>query len=91
MYTSKFKTMIIVSSREFRKNQKKYLDLVDNNERVVILRGNDKAYELTKEIKEDRFFDDPEIKKRLAKSIQSYMKGKTLKVTDDQLRAFFGQ
>lgn len=83
--------MIIVSSREFRKNQKKNLDLVDNNERVIIQRGNDKTYELTKEIKDDRFFDDPEIKKRLTKSIQSYKEGKTLKLTDDQLRSFLGQ
>ncbi len=79
--------MIIVSSREFRQNQKKYLDLVDNNERVIIQRGNDKAYELCKEIKNDRFFNDPAIKERLSKSIHSYNKGKTIQLTDDQLKA----
>ncbi len=78
--------MIIVSSREFRQNQKKYLDLVDNNERVIIQRGKDKAYELSKEIKNDRISDNPVIKKRLAKSIQSYNEGKTFKLTDDQLK-----
>lgn len=78
--------MIVISSKEFRQNQKKYLDLVDNNERVIIQRGNDKAYEISKEIKNDRFLDDPAIKERLAKSIQSYNEGKTFKLTDDQLK-----
>ena len=78
--------MIIISSREFRQNQKKYLDLVDKDERVIIQRGKDKAYELTKNIKNDRFFDDPAIQERLKKSIQSYKEGKTVKLSDDQLK-----
>lgn len=78
--------MIIVSSREFRQNQKKYLDLVDKNERVIIQRGKDKAYELSKKIKNDRFFDDPAIRDRLTKSIQSYKEGKIFKINDDQLK-----
>ena len=36
--------MIIVSSREFRDHQKKYLDLVDQNEQIIVQRGKDKAY-----------------------------------------------
>ena len=36
--------MMIISSREFRDNQKKYLDLVDQNEQVIVQRGKDKAY-----------------------------------------------
>ena len=78
--------MIIVSSREFRQNQKKYLDLVDKNERVIIQRGKDKAYELSKEIKNDRFFDNPAIQDRLAKSLNSYKEGNTIKLSDDQLK-----
>lgn len=35
--------MLGISSREFRDNQKKYLDMVDNNEHVIIQRGKDKA------------------------------------------------
>lgn len=37
--------MRIISSREFRDNQKKYFDLVDNNEQVVVKRKN-RAYKL---------------------------------------------
>ena len=36
--------MLIISSREFRDNQKKYFDLVDQNEQVIVQRGKDKAY-----------------------------------------------
>ena len=36
--------MMIVSSREFRDNQKKYFDLADQNQQVIVQRGKDKAY-----------------------------------------------
>ncbi|MCK4922532.1 MAG: type II toxin-antitoxin system Phd/YefM family antitoxin [Bacteroidales bacterium] len=36
--------MMIISSREFRDNQKKYFDLVDQNKQVIVQRGKDKAY-----------------------------------------------
>ena len=38
--------MIIVSSREFRENQKKYFDLIDNDEQIIIQRGKNKSYKL---------------------------------------------
>ncbi len=38
--------MVIISSREFRDHQKKYFDLVDQNEQVIVQRGKDKAYVL---------------------------------------------
>ena len=36
--------MMMISSREFRDQQKKYFDLVDQNEQVIVQRGKDKAY-----------------------------------------------
>jgi len=36
--------MLIISSREFRDHQKKYFDLVDQNEQVIVQRGKNKAY-----------------------------------------------
>ena len=35
----KHTAMLIVSSREFRDNQKKYFDSVDNGEQVIVQRG----------------------------------------------------
>ena len=82
--------MVVVSTREFRQNLKKYLDLIDKNERVIIQRGNDKIYEISNTVKNDRFFDDPVIQERISKSIQSYKEGKTVKLTDDQLKELLG-
>lgn len=39
--------MLVVSSREFRDNQKKYFDLIDQDEKVIVQRGKNKAYILT--------------------------------------------
>lgn len=36
--------MMIISTREFRDHQKKYFDLVDQNEQIIVQRGKDKAY-----------------------------------------------
>ena len=85
MYT-KSNPMVIISTREFRQNIKKYLDLIDKNERVIIKRGRAKVYEISTNVKNDRFFDDPSIQERLSKSIQSYEEGKTVKLTDEQLK-----
>jgi hypothetical protein len=82
--------MLVISTREFRQNIKKYLDLIDQNERVIIQRGKDKVYEISNEVKNDRFFDDPILQQRLAKSIQSYKDGKTMKLTDEQLKDLLG-
>ncbi len=38
--------MLVVSSREFRDNQKKYFDLIDKDEKVIVQRGRNKAYVL---------------------------------------------
>jgi hypothetical protein len=38
--------MLVISSREFRQNQKKYFEKVDNGEHIIVQRGKDKAYSL---------------------------------------------
>lgn len=81
--------MIVINSREFRENQKKYFDLVDQNERVIIKR-KDKCYELTPEVKNDRFFDDPRLLERIEKSLQSLKDGKGIKLTDQEQKELFG-
>lgn len=82
--------MLVISTREFRQNLKKYLDLIDKNERVIIQRGKGKVYEISNEVKNDRFFENPVVQERLAKSIQSYSEGKTVKLSDEQLKDLLG-
>ena len=64
--THKVETMYIISSREFRINQKMYLDLVDKNEQVIVQRGKNKAYKLTAITDTDRFLEEPTVNLRLA-------------------------
>jgi hypothetical protein len=50
--------MKIITSREFRNNQKKYFDMVDNNEQVVVKRKN-RAYKLVPVTEDDILVDIP--------------------------------
>jgi hypothetical protein len=45
-YTFKEITMKVISSREFRDNQKKYFDMVDSKVQVVVKRSKNRAYKL---------------------------------------------
>ncbi|HKK59150.1 MAG TPA: hypothetical protein VJ937_06705 [Salinivirga sp.] len=50
--------MRIVTSREFRDNQKKYFDMIDNNEQVVVMRKN-RSYKLVPVSEDDMLVDIP--------------------------------
>lgn len=50
--------MKIVTSREFRDNQKKYFEMVDNNEQVIVKRKN-RAYKLVPVSDDDMLVDIP--------------------------------
>lgn len=50
--------MRIVTSREFRDNQKKYFDLVDKNEQIIVKRKN-RAYKLVPVTDDDMLVDIP--------------------------------
>ncbi len=50
--------MRVVSSREFRDHQKKYFDMVDNNEQVVVWRKN-RAYKLVPVSDDDTLVEIP--------------------------------
>ncbi len=58
--------MVIISSREFREHQKKYFDLVDQNEQVIVQRGKDKAYVLVPVNDVDRL----SVNEKLIKTVQ---------------------
>jgi hypothetical protein len=58
----KFKntTMKIVTSREFRDHQKKYFDMVDNKESVIVKRSKNRAYKLVPVTEDDILIEIPE-------------------------------
>ena len=51
--------MVVISSREFRDNQARYFDLVDNKNQILIQRGRNKAYRLIPVSEDDYIYPIP--------------------------------
>ncbi len=73
--------MLVISSREFRQNQKLYFERADKGEQIIVQRGKDKAYALTPINENDAYFDAQMID-RIKQSIQQVEEGKVIKITD---------
>ncbi len=59
VHNVKNREMKVVSSREFRDNQKKYFDMVDNKEQIVVKRKN-RAYKLVPVSDDDMLVEIPQ-------------------------------
>lgn len=75
--------MLIISSREFRQNQRKYFDKADKGEQIIVQRGKDKAYALTPVSDDDVYFN-AEMVKKIKQSIEQAREGKVKKVTSSK-------
>lgn len=73
---------MIISSREFRDNQKKYFDLVDQNEQVIVQRGKDKAYILAPIGDADRLSVNDTLIGYVKKAEIELLQGKTIPIED---------
>jgi hypothetical protein len=82
--------MLVISSKEFRDNQKKYFDLVDQNQQVIVQRGKDKSYVLVPISDEDRFFLDPKVIAEVKEGIKQYKSGEVIKVAKEELDQLLG-
>lgn len=82
--------MLVISSREFRQNQKVYFEKADKGEQIIVQRGKDKAYALTP-VSEDDLYFNAEMVKKIKQSITEIEKGETKKVTtSDQISKILG-
>jgi len=50
--------MLVISSREFRQNQRMYFDKADEGEQIIVQRGKDKSYVLTPVREQDLYFNE---------------------------------
>lgn len=66
--------MLIISSREFRQNQRLYFDKADQGEQIIVQRGKDKSYALTPIAEEDIYFN-AKMLKRIKESIKQARNG----------------
>ena len=82
--------MLVISTREFRQKQKMYLDLVDNDEQVIVQRGKNKAYILLAITETDRYFSEPEIKMRIADSLEQASRGELTTLPKEDIDIFLG-
>ena len=74
--------MMIISSREFRDQQKKYFDLVDQNEQVIVQRGKDKAYVIVPLNDVDRLSVNDQLIQTVQEAEAEYLKRKTIQIKD---------
>jgi antitoxin YefM len=78
--------MLVISSREFRDHQKKYFELVDNNEQIIVQRAKNKAYAVVPITETDRYFSNPAVQKHLKESMAQADRGEfpvILKTAED--------
>ena len=86
----KNEVMLVISSREFRQNQKKYFEKADKGEHIIVQRGKDKAYALTP-ISEDDMYFNAEMVEKIKQSILEVQKGETRKIsTPDEINELLG-
>ena len=72
--------MLVISSREFRQNQKQYFEKVDKGEHIIVQRGKDKSYALTP-ISDDDMYFNAEMLERIKASILEASKGNVKQVS----------
>lgn len=77
--------MRIITTREFRENQKSYFDLAEK-ERIIIHRGKNRKPVLLTPIEEseetDIYFSDPAVMASIRQGIEDVKKGKVTSIKD---------
>ncbi len=82
--------MLVISSREFRQNQKVYFEKADKGEQIIVQRGKDKSYALTPVTDDDVYFN-AEMIDRIKDSIKQVKSGQVKRVsTPDEISDLLG-
>lgn len=83
--------MIIVTSRDFRANQRKYFDLARTNDVIITSRAFG-SYKLVPVAKEDNVIDAETLDAKIKKGIEEYNKGKVYKMNEgEDMSGFLGR
>ena len=81
---------MVISSREFRQNQKLYFEMVDNGEQIIVQRGKNKSYALTPINLEDNYFN-PAMLKRIQESLDQIKNGQSKQIsTKEEITELLG-
>lgn len=83
--------MIVVSSREFRSNQRKYFDLAQTND-VVITSRRHGSYHLVPIKEDDTLIDRESLDAKIRQGIADYQAGKVYRMADgESTESFLGR
>lgn len=81
--------MIIINSREFRDNQKKYFELA-LKQQVIVQQGRKHAFAITPISEDDKYFMEPKVKAEIMEGIAQHKKGKTTRVNPGDFDKLLG-
>jgi PHD/YefM family antitoxin component YafN of YafNO toxin-antitoxin module len=82
--------MLVISSREFRQNQRVYFEKADNGEQIIVQRGKNKAYVLSPVTEDDIYFNTNMLE-RIKRSLKQAKEGKVTRLTtDDEIKELLG-
>ena len=82
--------MLVISSREFRQNQRVYFEKADNGEQIIVQRGKNKSYALTPIKEEDTYFNS-EMINRIKQSVLEFENGEVTRIsTKEELKDLLG-
>ncbi|MDR2206893.1 MAG: type II toxin-antitoxin system Phd/YefM family antitoxin [Flavobacteriaceae bacterium] len=82
--------MLVISTREFRDNQKSYLDKVDAGTEILIQRRKNKSYKIIPVTEDDTLMSKEEYHAMLERGFQSYKEGKGKEYTLEEIDELFG-
>lgn len=83
--------MVVVSSREFRANQRKYFDLAHTNDVVITSRSHG-SYRLVPIVDDDTLIDRATLDARIRQGIADYEAGKVHRMNEgESTEAFLGR
>jgi hypothetical protein len=82
--------MLVISSREFRQNQRVYFEKADNGEQIIVQRGKNKSYALTPVKEEDTYFNS-EMLERIKESLLEVKNGEVKRIsTKEEIKDLLG-
>ena len=75
--------MLIISSGEFRQNQRMYFDKADKGEQIIVQRGKNKSYALTPIKEQDVYFNEKMVQ-RIKESLRQARNGEYLEISSSK-------
>jgi len=83
--------MLVISIREFREKQGKYIDMVNNGEDIILKSRGKGSFKLTKVTEDDSLVSKEEFFARVDKAIQQAEEGKVKKIKSiEEIDKFLG-